>query len=105
MKLKEFASPGGAHPSRSLRSTTGFLSSEVSYVWKGAGQGLTVSIIFLLLHSPEGLKNAVPRLVLEEIPWYRIFMNFTSYLNHSINGVLYCIVGTRFRLELYKIFC
>ena len=32
-------------------------------------------------------------------------MNFTSYLNHSINSVLYCIVGTRFRLEMCKILC
>ena len=32
-------------------------------------------------------------------------MNITSYLNHSINGVLYCIVGTKFRLELCKILC
>ena len=63
-----------------------------------------VSVTFLLLNTPEGLRNAFPRLALEEIPWYRVFMNFTSYLNHSINGVLYCIVGTRFRLELSKIF-
>ena len=72
---------------------------------RGTAMVVTVSVIFLLLNTPEGLKNAVPSLALEEIPWYRVFMNFTSYLNHSINGVLYCIVGTRFRLELYKIFC
>ena len=72
---------------------------------RGTAMVVTVSVIFLLLNTPEGLKNAVPSLLLEEIPWYRIFMNFTSYLNHSINGVLYCIVGTRFRTELSKIFC
>ena len=72
---------------------------------RGTAMVVTVSVIFLLLNSLEGLKNAVPSLVLEVIPWYRVLMNFTSYLNHSINGVLYCIVGTRFRMELCKIIC
>ena len=60
---------------------------------------VTLSVTFLLLNTPDGLKNAVPSLVLEEIAWYRVFMNITSYLNHSINGVLYCIVGSRFRTD------
>ena len=72
---------------------------------RGTAMVVIVSVTFLLLNTPEGLRNAVPSLALEEIPWYRVFMNFTSYLNHSINGVLYCIVGTRFRTELSKIFC
>ena len=72
---------------------------------RGTAMVVTVSVTFLLLNSLEGLKNAIPRLVIEEIPWYRVVMNFTSYLNHSINGVLYCIVGTRFRTELLKIVC
>ena len=71
---------------------------------RGTAMVVIVSVTFLLLNTPEGLRNAVPSLALEEIPWYRVFMNFTSYLNHSINGVLYCIVGTRFRQELSKIF-
>ena len=71
----------------------------------GTAMVVIVSVTFLVLNTPEGLRNAVPSLALEEIPWYRVFMNFTSYLNHSINGVLYCIVGTRFRTELSKIFC
>ena len=71
---------------------------------KGTAMVVIVSVTFLLLNTPEGLRNAVPSLALEEISWYRVFMNFTSYLNHSLNGVLYCIVGTRFRLELSKLF-
>ena len=71
---------------------------------RGTAMKVIVSITFLLLNTPEGLRNAVPSLALEEIPWYRVFMNFTSYLNHSINGVLYCIDGTRFRTELSKLF-
>ena len=38
-------------------------------------------------------------------PLYRAFMNFTQYLNHSINDVLYVIVGTKFRNELLKLVC
>ena len=32
-------------------------------------------------------------------------MNLLQYLNRSINGVLYCIVGTRFRNELFNALC
>ena len=33
-------------------------------------------------------------------PIERVVVNLLQYLNHSSNGVLYCIVGTRFRNEL-----
>ena len=88
--------------SNSTESTNQALAKSAT---KGTAMVVTVSVTFLLLNTPEGLKNAVPSLLLEEIPWYRVFMNITSYLNHSINGVLYCIVGTRFRRELSEIFC
>ena len=28
-----------------------------------------------------------------------------NYLNHCINGVLYCVVGTKFRNELISLLC
>ena len=86
----------------STESTNQALSKSAT---RGTAMVVTVSVTFLLLNTPEGLKNAVPSLLLEEIPWNRVFMNITSYLNHSINGVLYCIVETKFRTELSKIFC
>ena len=58
---------------------------------RGTATVVTISVTFLILNAPE-----------EVIPWYRVFMNLTSYLNQSINGVLYCIVGTRFRMQLYR---
>ena len=85
-------------------STESTNQALVKSATRGTAMVVTVSVTFLLLNTPEGLKNAVPSLLLEEIPWYRVLMNITSYLNHSING-LYCIVGTRFRTELSKIFC
>ena len=42
---------------------------------------------------------------LANYPVYRVMMNFTQYLNHSINGVLYCIVGSRFRMQIKKVLC
>ena len=37
-------------------------------------------------------------------PLYYVFMISMQYINHSINCVLYCIVGTKFREELIKLF-
>ena len=67
---------------------------------------ITVSITFLLLTAPNGVDNILTYFIrLGKKPLYRVFMNSTQYLNHSINGILYCIVGSRFRRELFKIFC
>ena len=66
---------------------------------------VTVSVTFLLLTAPTGVAYAQSFLIrLEDVPLYRVFMNLTRYLNHSINGVLYIIGGTRFRIELFKLF-
>ena len=73
---------------------------------RGTAMVVTVSVTFLILTAPGGLNYAIrPLIHLSTVPEYRIFMNITTYLNHSINGVLYCIVGTRFRRELFKLFC
>ena len=85
----------------STKSTNQALAKSAT---RGTAMVVTVSLTFLILNAPEGVKNSLPHLALEKIPWYRVFMNLTSYLNHSINGVLYCFVGTRFRMELCKIF-
>ena len=88
--------------SSSTESTNQALAKSAT---RGTAMVVTVSITFLILNTPEGVKNSIPHLEIEKIPWYRVFMNITSYLNHSINGVLYCFVGTRFRMELCEIFC
>ena len=64
---------------------------------------VTVSITFLLLTAPTAVYNALYRFYsLGSLPLYVAYMNLTQYLNHSINGILYCIVGTRFRNEMFK---
>ena len=86
-------------------STESTSQALVKSATKGTAMVVTVSVTFLLLTAPGGVSNALKSLVqLWTIPEYRIFMNITSYLNHSINGVLYCIVGTRFRRELFRLF-
>ena len=72
---------------------------------RGTAMVVTVSVTFIILTAPTGVAYALSRMVqLEDIPLYRVFMNLTRYLNHSINGVLYILVGSRFRIELVKIF-
>ena len=73
---------------------------------RGTAMVVTVSVTFLLLTAPVGVDNALSSIiVLETNPLFEAFSNVTQYLNHSINGVLYCIVGSRFRSEIAKLLC
>ena len=73
---------------------------------RGTKMVVTVSVTFLLLTSPTAvnIRQRSGALLLANNPLYRALMNITQYLNHSINGVLYIIVGSRFRKELLNIF-
>ena len=89
-------------PNNSTESTN---QSLVKSATRGTAMVVTVSVTFLILTAPAGVSDALyPRIVIWTIPEYRVFMNLTTYLNHSINGILYCIVGSRFRTELLKLF-
>ena len=73
---------------------------------RGTAMVVTVSFMFIILTAPTAVNEAIKNVNnLSHNPMYLVFMNFTQYLNHSINGVLYCIVGTRFRKEFLKIVC
>ena len=72
---------------------------------RGTAMVVTVSITFLLLTAPTAVNIQQSNgTYFSYNPLYRAFMNLTQYLNHSINGVLYIIVGSRFRKELLNIF-
>ena len=90
--------------SNSTESTDQALSKSAT---RGTAMVVTVSITFLILTAPTAVSLILLRWypLVYKFPLYRAFMNLTQYLNHSINGVLYCIVGSRFRKELLKIFC
>ena len=67
---------------------------------KGTAMLIVVSLMFIILTGPMAVA-----LTLKEPPSPPIIlMSFImQYLNHCINGVLYCIVGSKFRRELFKI--
>ena len=74
---------------------------------RGTVMVVTVSVTFLILTTPTAVNNVVSGTYSlgQTYALYRAFMNLTQYLNHSINGVLYCTVGSKFRQEFFKIMC
>ena len=84
----------------------------VKVATRGTAMVVTVSITFLLLTAPTAVYLTiipfgirVAKTVRHDLsPLFRAFVVFTHYLNHSINGLLYCIVGSRFREEVFRIF-
>ena len=68
---------------------------------KGTAMLLTVSFMFIILTAPISLSLAIS----EKVPIVHTVTSLLGYLNHGINGVLYCIVGSRFRNELKKVLC
>ena len=73
------------------------------YATKGTAMVVTVSVTFITLTAPVSIDKFTGRKI-RQYPLYYVFMIPMQYLNHSINCVLYCIVGTKFREELLKLF-
>ena len=69
---------------------------------KGTAMLLTVSFTFIILTAPISIVLAMGERV---NPIVHTVTSLLGYLNHGINGILYCIVGSRFRNELKKILC
>ena len=69
---------------------------------KGTAMLLTVSFMFIILTAPISIGLAISAKV---HPIVHTVTSLLGYLNHGINGLLYCIVGSRFRNELKKVFC
>ena len=87
----------------STESTNQALSKSAT---RGTAMVITVSVTFLILTTPGALSMALwPRIKLSNNLVYDVIDSFTQYLNHSINGLLYCILGSRFRKELLKLIC
>ena len=87
-------------------STESTNQALVKAATRGTAMVVTVSVTFLILTAPTAVYSALPYAIpLPKNRMYQVFMNVTQYLNHSINGVLYIIVGSRFRNELLKILC
>ena len=87
-----------------LKTVRGGTESTSQALSKSATRGtsmlLTVSFAFIILTGPISIIQIwkeVPLLVFD-------IMAVLQYLNHGINGILYCITGSRFRNELKKMF-
>ena len=87
----------------STESTSQALSKSAT---RGTAMVVTVSVTFLILTAPTAVDMVLwlgNRLSNNLV--YDLVKTFAHYLNHSINGILYCIVGSRFRNELLKLIC
>ena len=80
--------------SNSTESTDQALSKAAT---RGTAMVVTVSVTFLILTAPTAVDQALLHVItqLARNPMYQVFMNFTQYLNHSINGVLYYHCGVQ----------
>ena len=89
-------------------STSESTSKALSkYALRGTAMVITVSVMFIVLTTPVAIPNhqitKSPNHRQEAHPIPTVFMVSMQYLNHSINGFLYCIVGTKFTEELYEL--
>ena len=67
---------------------------------RGTGMLLTVSFAFIILTGPISITQ-----IFGEVPVLVADITLVlAYLNHGINGILYCVAGSRFRNELKKMF-
>ena len=83
----------------STESTTQSLNK---YAARGTAMVVTVSVTFILLTAPVAMASGK---TLSRDSIYYAFQIIMRYLNHSINGLLYCIVGSKFIKELLKLVC
>ena len=80
-------------------STSQALSKSAT---RGTTMLLTVSFAFIILSGPIAIFQLF---IGQEYPYWVFDITLTlQYMNHGINGILYCIAGSRFRNELKKIF-
>ena len=73
--------------------------------FRGTAMLVTVSMTFIILTSPVALNSA--KIITTDSAIQTVVIGSMQYLNHSINVLLYCVVGQKFRQELLKsfIFC
>ena len=68
---------------------------------KGTVMLITVFLAFMILTGPVAVSLVIR---VNAVPIHRLLIIILRYTNHSINAVLYCMSGSRFRNELMKTF-
>ena len=92
----------GASCASGLSGTESTNQALIKAANKGTAMLITVTITFLVLTGPLAVIDRSVDLEIDPIPYS--VMILLRYTNHSINAVLYCISGSRFRNELMKTF-
>ena len=82
-----------------IESTNQALSKSAM---RGTAILITVSLTFIIL---TGLVSVVYTITADPYPVLSAILYSCSSLNHGINAVMYCIVGSRFRQELINFIC
>ena len=83
---------------RSAEASSQALSKSAT---RGTAMLLIVSIGFIILTGPRAVITSIK----ESNPVERVVLDIMQYLNHAINGMLYCAVGPKFRRKLVKALC
>ena len=91
MSLKIKETKGGSNPAGQAISKS---------ATKGTAMLIIDSVMFVVLTGPMAIASILDNL---NVPWVQVPSYNMQYMNHCINGVLYCIVGSKFRRELFKI--
>ena len=73
------------------------------HAMKGTTMVIAVSAAFIILTGPVAVVLVLQRAKVEPNRVFYAISGLLEYSNHTINGVLYCVVGSRFRKELSKI--
>ena len=88
------------HVALATQSTNQALSKTAT---RGTVMLVTVCVTFMVLTSLMAVATYMNR---RFHPFVQLLVFILpTFINHSINGVLYCIVGTRFRKELLNVLC
>ena len=85
---------------RGTESTNQALSKSAM---RGTAILITVSLTFIILTGPYSIFYTLVENSFDPVVYVTVHMPTT--LNHGINSVMYCIVGSKFRRELMELIC
>ena len=85
---------------RGTESTNQALSKSAM---RGTAILITVSLTFIILTGPASLYYSFVKSSYDPIVY--ALLHFPKNLNHGINSVMYCIVGSKFRQEFIDLIC
>ena len=86
---------------RGTESTNQALSKSAM---RGTAILITVSLTFIILTGPVSIYYSIVKRTTDSLIY--VVLHLPKYLNHGINGLMYCIAGSKFRHELMElIYC